>query len=610
METSSPLPRYVGTELPNPDYHHGQLRLAVGTHNVQVVRANRTRPAWSDGTGWTYNHAPMLAYWNGQFWLEYLSEPVSEREPPGQTLLTASPDGLHWAAPRVAFPVYSFPPGVYRGSEPISLGHTAVMHQRMGFYVAPNDRLLVLGFYGICPNLATGPNDGLGIGRVVREVHRDGSMGPIYFIRYNRHAGWNESNTSYSLYTAAPDPGFVAACNALLADRLMTLQWWEEDRSADGFYAVEGYKALSFYHLPDGRAVGLWKNAKAALTADEGHTWSPVSDVPSLVNATNKIWGQRTADGRYALVWTPTRDAFHRWPLAITTSDDGLNFDQLLTVAGEVSPIRFRGRTKDFGLGYVRGIVEGNGTPPGGALWLTYSMNKEDIWVCRVPVPPRDRVEQPVHDQFDDVPAGDVIPDWNIYSPVWCRVAVVEFPSATDKSLELRDQDPYDHAAAERVFPESARVKVQLRLLARSPDKGELHIELSDRRGTAAVCLVIAADGWLKARDGGHWRRVQPIGARRWYDLEISADCAHSQYTLSLDGQPPFRGGYALAGGAYFAAPVLTLERLTVRTGPRRRWPDTDSDRWAQQDMPGADVPVDPAVYYLNRLSTVHPPNG
>ena len=67
------------------------------------------------------------------------------------------------------------------------------MHQRMGFYVAPNGRLLTSGFYSYCPNVRWGPNRGQGLGRVIREVHPDGSFGPIFFVRYNRHAGWDET---------------------------------------------------------------------------------------------------------------------------------------------------------------------------------------------------------------------------------------------------------------------------------------------------------------------------------------------------------------------------------------------------------------------------------
>jgi len=34
--------RYTGSTLSNVDYHHGQLTPAVGVHNIQVFRANRS----------------------------------------------------------------------------------------------------------------------------------------------------------------------------------------------------------------------------------------------------------------------------------------------------------------------------------------------------------------------------------------------------------------------------------------------------------------------------------------------------------------------------------------------------------------------------------------
>src|SRR5882672_544827 len=85
--------RYTGNTLSNVDYHHGQLSPAIGVHNIQTLRANRA----SSGTNnWTYNHAPMLAYWNNQFYLEYLSNPVGEHVAPGRTLLQTSKNGYDW----------------------------------------------------------------------------------------------------------------------------------------------------------------------------------------------------------------------------------------------------------------------------------------------------------------------------------------------------------------------------------------------------------------------------------------------------------------------------------------------------------------------------------
>ena len=90
--------RVVGGAI-DPGVHEGGLPLAIGAEHIQVMRANRTRPEDADGFGWTYNHAPMLAYWNGRFYLEYLSNPFGEHLAPGQTFVTTSVDGRHWERP-------------------------------------------------------------------------------------------------------------------------------------------------------------------------------------------------------------------------------------------------------------------------------------------------------------------------------------------------------------------------------------------------------------------------------------------------------------------------------------------------------------------------------
>ncbi|MCP4645644.1 MAG: hypothetical protein GY851_34685, partial [bacterium] len=350
--------RYVGGVSIDLTPHEGRLRPAIGVANYQTFRANRTHPERAEGHGWTYNHASALAYWNDSFYQEYLSNPVDEHIAPGHTLLTTSRDGRNWEQPTVVFPAYEPPPGT-----PMPKGCDGyMMHQRMGFHVAPNGRLLILACYGH----AEDPFGKGGIGRVVREAYKDGTFGSIYFIRYTSHADWNEANTSYPLYTRSDDEGFVEACEALLADKLMTSQWWDEDPRRDGTYAVkQAGEALCFYHRKDGNVVALWKWALGALSRDGGQSFSSPVKLPTLTMDGAKVWGQRTPDGRYALVYNPTVHSEHRYPLAMVTGDDGTIFDDMLLVHGEVPPRRFFGRWKDYGPQYVRGIVEGNGTPPG-----------------------------------------------------------------------------------------------------------------------------------------------------------------------------------------------------------------------------------------------------
>ena len=136
--------QYIGGEICNPRLHDGGFRYAIGTENIQVTRANRTHPEQCDGFGWTYNHAPNITYWHGRFYLEYLSNPKDEQQPPGQTFIVTSRDGRTWGQTQVAFPPYKAPEGVtipkpYYGY---------IMHQRMGFYTAPNGKLLAVAFYG------------------------------------------------------------------------------------------------------------------------------------------------------------------------------------------------------------------------------------------------------------------------------------------------------------------------------------------------------------------------------------------------------------------------------------------------------------------------------
>ena len=65
--------RYAGQpKIADQRFHDGQLRPAVGTHSYQVFRANKTFPTADDGSVNRYNHAPMLAYWNGRYYYEYL----------------------------------------------------------------------------------------------------------------------------------------------------------------------------------------------------------------------------------------------------------------------------------------------------------------------------------------------------------------------------------------------------------------------------------------------------------------------------------------------------------------------------------------------------------
>lgn len=612
LEESAAEPiRYTGDERAQKHLYDGGLRHALGVHAYQVYRANRQAPAEGGAVGWTYSHAPMLAHWNGRFYLQYLSNLKEEHGPPARTLLMSSVDGRTWSPPRVVFPPYALPEITW-GDWHVPAGTFSVMHQRMGFYVAPDGRLLTLAFYSYSPTPRIGPNKGHGLGRVVREVGDDGTLGPIYFIRYNRHAGWNEENTRYPFYRESPDPGFVAACEALLADKLMTLQWWEDDRSDDGFYALDHDqalevepKALSYYHRPDGVVVGLWKRQASALSADEGQTWTALVDSKTLHTNGAKAWVQRTDDGRYALVYNHSATRRNRFPVAVLTSDDGHAFDDLLCLHGEVSPVRYQGIHKPVGPQYFRGIAEGNGNPPGSHMWIGYSMSKEDIWVARVRVPVTGHAEGAVDQDFESIGNESELEHWSLHVPAWAPVSVIADPqsSSGNRVLELRDQDPYEYARAERLFPESGAVEISFRVQARQIGHAILEVEVQGPRTERALKLRLDPE-WLSLDLETVGEDPEPAELGRWLTIRIRADCEQQAYDLSVDGEWVRRG-------IRFAARTDTLQRLVFRTGPWRGEVDSSileagpaTRGLDREDLAGAGEPVPPSVFLIDDVQT------
>jgi hypothetical protein len=585
--------RYTGSTLSNVDYHHGQLAPAVGVHNIQVMRANRENPGPANAFGWTYNHAPMLSHWNGTFYLNYLSDPVGEHIPPSQTLLHSSKDGYNWSEATVLFPPYRIPEGTRKEGHPgVAKDLDAVMHQRMGFYVSKSNRLLALGYYGIVLDAKDDPNDGKGIGRVVREILPNGNFGPIYFIRHN--ATWHPKKSAYPYYTKSKDKGFVEACNDLLANRLMMQQWVEEADRNDPLISLKGeYKAFNYYSLPDGRLVGLWKHALTSMSNDGGKTWSPTPmRAPGFVNSNAKIWGQRTSDGRYATVYNPSE---FRWPLAISTSDDGLEYKDLLLVNGEITSMRYGGNYKSYGPQYVRGILPGNGTPPDGNVWVTYSMNKEDIWVSSIPVPLKGKAEAHADEVFAQMPAGEELRLWNIYSPKWAPVSIEKMADGT-KALSLKDWDKFDYAKAERVIPATKKLSAEFSIVPAQNNKGLLHIEFQDGKGSPAVRFMFDADSLLKVKAGYRNSTVRKYEGNQAYDIRVELDVEKRAYDIFVNGENK--------GTRLFFAPVASIERIAFRTGEVRRFPDADTPTDQMYDLPQAGEQDPVAAFYIKSLKT------
>lgn len=614
---------YTGKDQPVKEFYDGSLAHAVGVHHYQVFRANREHPSDPGEVGFTYNHQQYLAYWNGKFYLQFLQGLVEEQHPPTRVVLVTSEDGIHWSDPVIAFPEYTLPE-IKDDVRLVPAGTKSVMHQRMGFYVAPNGKLLVSGFYSYTSTPRNPPNAGNGLGRVVREIHKDGTLGPIYFIRYNRHAGWNELNTNYPFYTKSKDKDFLEACESLLNDKLATLQWWEEDRGEDGFFAMDPSqvpdgdyfskniatskgpgKALSYYHRPDGVVVALWKNQYSAMSPDNGKTWTKITRDKTLWTCGAKTWGQKTDDGRYVIVHDQSATRRNRFPMVAIVGEDGHTFDRMFCLTGEVSHMRYQGIHKNQGPQYFRGISEGNGNPPGDELWNVFSMNKEDIWVTSTHVPIIGSVKEEVNQDFENVNSIADLKLWNLYVYKWAPVEVGSDSNTNNKFLVLKDEDPYDCASAERIFPRAAVKQISFKFNVNQIALGyALEIEVQDQHGNRPLKLRIDKE-WLAFDLKKVESDAVSIAPNEWYHITLNIDCNKKSYNVTVNGIPQ---NIEIP----FADNVNNVERIVFRTGsyngyvPPQYAEDGNPGETGLdvESLPGGSEKVAPSIYFIDDIVT------
>lgn len=579
---------YSGMTLSNPALHDGGLSPVIGVHCIQTMRCNRENPDSANNVlPWTYNHQPMLAEWNGRLWMHFLSDPVSEHVPPSQTFLQISEDGYRWSAPVTLFPDYG-------------LGMNAVMHQRVGWYVSSKEtgkKLLALGHYGICQNPKDDPNDGKGIGRVVREIRDDGSFGPIYFLYHNKEPKI-QVKYRWPMYTQSKDKRFRKACEEILNDPLYWMGMVEEcDRNDSRLPLKNVYKAFCHYALPDGKTiVGLWKHALTSQSSDGGRTWTePVQRAKGFVNSNAKIWGERLSDGSYATVYNPSE---YRWPLAISTSTDGEEYTTLNLIHGEISPMRYGGQYKSRGPQYVRGVEasdelkneEGKCSMERLDSWIAYSMNKEDMWVARIPVPVRTVALDHANDDFSEKATLD---KWNIMSLVYAPVGI------ENGKLRLSDRDPHDFAKAERVIPATRQLELEMNVTPVQQEGGELQLELLDSHGTACTRLVFEKDRRITIKTGARTSSVlSEYENGRDYALKLLCDLDARMVTVWLDGRK--------SGPKMLFASIESITRLCLRTGEKRYYPtpDTPADTPEGEDIIDAGKMIPMSSFYIDNVVT------
>jgi Sialidase-like, CBM domain len=584
--------RYVGPPLPNPKAADGGLRYCPGVQNIEISRANRTHPSnpsfgSADGKGWTYQHHVDLACWRGQLYAAWDMTTGKEDMPPFHVVYSTSTNGFNWSMPQDLFPF------------------NTAWNQRFYFYHASNGRMLAF---------ACGPNPENGNKKIseaikktmlVREIGPDHRLGEVYTLI---HPG----PTHPSIYTACDDEGFVAACREAFNNTLLLeqqdygvylgekrMKWHDATNWPGGNMKTKSFpfgKALCFFHRRDGLLVGLCKMGFATLSADEGRTWSLPVIPTGILAGGGKVWAQRTPDGRYAMIYPP-QSRRPRYPMAITTSDDGITFHDMRVIHAEVPLIRYgASRSKGNGPQYLRGIAEWAGDAPGldtDSIWVIYSVNQEDIWVSRIPVPVVADTRQQVNDNFDNIAPGPRVPGWNTYSPAWAPVCIARDDSHSNQFLELEDREAADYARAIRTFPAGNSIEVSFRVSAAQANSGRLEMELLGEDNARPVRLILDDHGQILCPDGHGTTVAGRYQTNTWIDFRIRVKDA--RFTVLLNGRTALKD-------LPFAEPSPMVYALSFRTGEFRGIPQPESEQ--QRDIPNTDEPSPPLVYRIDDVAT------
>jgi hypothetical protein len=280
------------------------LPMATNLQSFEVFHASK-----ANGLGYTYNHHVDMACWKGRLYVAWSSAERDEDTWPWHELYSTSPDGRTWSEPAEQFPQGT--------STPL----------RMYFFHAPNGRMLALaGKYKGQTKLKEDDKTEL----VIREILPNHTLGPI---------------------GATNDAGFVEACRQLYENRTFLKQQdhgtllgdkrisWHDQKQKD-----MDLQALMFFHRRDGALVGIAKKRLVIVSTDEGRTWSPPVKPATLITGRAKVWGQRTPEGQYILVYNP--DPTNRYPLVMVQGDDGITFRDMRIVNGELRPKRYEARTR------------------------------------------------------------------------------------------------------------------------------------------------------------------------------------------------------------------------------------------------------------------------
>lgn len=367
----SPLRPEVRWNLPWPDSSKpaAGYRVLPGVEHFEIYRAG-------PDTG-VFSHHAHITYHGGTFYAAWSNHITPDEDGPGQRVLGAlSNDGRTWSP---CFEVFS-PPDT---PEPSANRPTGGWR----YLTANGWAVLDDTVYAIAEASHSSKR---GFGRLAREVRPDGEMGPVFWLVDDPP----EPLEGFPRFPDLTDPAFTkiaARLNRHLAEPLETRSL-ERRGGTSWAYGLDGQPLCepSVYQRPDGVLVKIWrdrgraktKRLYASVRTSDGFWWPAIqTNVP---NSPSKTIAGALPDGRIYLIGNLVTGHDQvkydkRDPLVVALSWDGMNFDWAAAIRHNAPPLRFS-ELRAPGYAYPSAVVADD------ALWVIYSIGKEDVAVSRVPL--------------------------------------------------------------------------------------------------------------------------------------------------------------------------------------------------------------------------------
>jgi uncharacterized lipoprotein NlpE involved in copper resistance len=222
-----------------------------------------------------------------------------------------------------------------------------------------------------------------GQGRLFRSLHKDGTLGDIYWLR-------KEPAKVIAGIPVFPlgNPELVDKINAFLQLPENELTWdfkylTTRPNAEDAHQLCEPTPA---WQLKNGTWVKIYRDLGkpvshfnyASFSIDNGKEWT-VPTKTDMIDGCARANAGTLPDGQVYIISNIEPNG-KRDPLAISLSKDGLNFDKVMLIRSGASKIKYDGRWKAEGFQYPHSLILVDN------LWVIYSVGKEDVQLTRISI--------------------------------------------------------------------------------------------------------------------------------------------------------------------------------------------------------------------------------